>query len=69
MEQDDYINWCQYFTPYVYDDNYEKPAAMMYRLYNPNAQSGAHHYTMSEEERDNLVSVGWKYEGIGWFGL
>jgi hypothetical protein len=36
----------------------------MYRLYNPN--SGEHFYTGSEEERDNLISTGWKYEGIGW---
>ena len=45
----------------------------MYRLYNPNAyatgMSGAHHYTMSETERDNLVSIGWIYEGIGWYSI
>ena len=34
----------------------------MYRLYNPN--SGEHFYTGSVEEKDNLVSVGWNYEGI-----
>ncbi|MGN0274378.1 MAG: GBS Bsp-like repeat-containing protein [Chordicoccus sp.] len=36
----------------------------MYRLYNPN--SGEHFYTSNKEERDHLVSVGWKYEGIAW---
>ncbi len=36
----------------------------MYRLYNPN--SGEHFYTADENEKNNLVSVGWKYEGIGW---
>lgn len=36
----------------------------MYRLYNPN--TGEHFYTGSEEERDNLVNVGWNYEGIAW---
>ena len=36
----------------------------MYRLYNPN--SGEHFYTGSMEEKDNLVSVGWNYEGIAW---
>ena len=41
----------------------------LYRLYNPNAVSGAHHYTMSTEERDNLIALGWQYEGIGWYGL
>lgn len=37
----------------------------LYRLYNPN--SGEHFYTMSAKERDYLVSVGWKDEGIGWY--
>ena len=35
---------------------------------NPNADCGSHHYTSSEEERDTLVSLGWNWEGIGWFG-
>lgn len=36
----------------------------MYRLYNPN--SGEHFYTGSIEEKDNLVTAGWQYEGIAW---
>ena len=36
----------------------------MYRLYNP--YSGEHLYTESASERDNLVSLGWNYEGLGW---
>ena len=36
----------------------------MYRLYNPN--TGEHLYTASTAERDKLVPLGWKYEGIGW---
>lgn len=36
----------------------------MYRLYNPN--SGEHFYTARAAERDHLVSVGWKAEGVGW---
>ena len=36
----------------------------MYRLYNPN--SGEHFYTGSIEERDNLVTAGWAYEGVAW---
>ncbi|MBQ9278519.1 MAG: hypothetical protein IJ224_07780 [Lachnospiraceae bacterium] len=36
----------------------------MYRLYNPN--SGEHFYTSNSKEKDNLVKVGWRYEGIGW---
>lgn len=34
-------------------------------MYNSNA--GDHHYTLSKKEKDNLVKVGWKYEGIGWY--
>ena len=45
----------------------------LYRLYNPNAyengESGAHHYTLSETERDNLAAAGWNYEGVAWFSL
>jgi len=36
----------------------------MYRLYNPN--SGEHFYTASTIERDGLVTLGWKYEAVGW---
>lgn len=36
----------------------------MQRLYNPN--SGEHFYTADTQERDILVSKGWKHEGIGW---
>lgn len=39
-------------------------AISMYRIYNPN--SGEHFYTSSISERDNLVNLGWNYEGIGW---
>ena len=41
------------------------PSKAVYRLYNPN--SGEHFYTLSEAEKNNLVSVGWNYEGIGWY--
>lgn len=36
----------------------------MYRIYNPN--SGEHFYTSNKAEKDHLVSLGWKYEGVGW---
>lgn len=36
----------------------------MYRLYNPN--SGEHFYTASEAEKNKLVNVGWRYEGVAW---
>lgn len=38
--------------------------APMYRLYNP--YSGEHFYTGNASEKNNLVKLGWRYEGIGW---
>ena len=37
----------------------------MYRLYNP--WSGEHLFTMNWDEVTNLVSLGWKNEGIAWY--
>lgn len=37
----------------------------MYRLYNPN--SGEHFYTGYTSEKNHLVEVGWKDEGIAWY--
>jgi len=42
-----------------------KSKTPVYRLYNKNV--GDHHYTTSEKERDHLVKVGWRDEGIGWY--
>lgn len=36
----------------------------MYRVYNPN--SGEHFYTSDVKEKDHIVSIGWRFEGIGW---
>lgn len=36
----------------------------MYRLYN--MTTGEHFYTASLTEKNDLVSIGWSYEGIGW---
>lgn len=45
------------------------------RQFNPNVDpsaatnnSGSHNYTTSKAENDHLVSVGWRAEGIGWYG-
>jgi len=37
----------------------------IYRLYNPN--TGKHYYTLNLIERDNLQSIGWRYESIEGF--
>ena len=36
----------------------------MFRLYNP--YTGEHLYTGDKVEKDSLVAVGWRYEGLGW---
>ena len=48
----------------------------LYRQYNPNVQpwaprnnSGSHNYTASKAESDGLVRLGWRYEGVSWYGL
>lgn len=40
------------------------PAGSMFRLYNP--YTGEHFYTADASEGDHLISVGWRYEGVGW---
>ncbi len=40
-----------------------------YRVYNPNATVGSHHYTGSWDEVEDLVDQGWEYEGIAWYSL
>lgn len=37
----------------------------MHRLYNPN--SGEHFYTGNPNEKNQLSSLGWKYEGVAWY--
>jgi uncharacterized delta-60 repeat protein len=47
---------------------YGGPAAgssPIYRLYNPN--TGKHYYTLNLLERDNLQTIGWRYESIEGF--
>ena len=36
----------------------------LYRLYNP--YTGEHLFSTSASERDSLVPLGWKYEGVAW---
>nr|WP_162156470.1 SpaA isopeptide-forming pilin-related protein [[Eubacterium] cellulosolvens] len=48
------------------DDNKTVP---LYRRYCPFLKSGSHHYTSGCEEASHLLTVGWKDEGIAWYGL
>lgn len=49
--------------------NPNRGAKPLYRQYNPYARTGTHNYTASKEENDLLVSVGWREEGVGWYGV
>jgi hypothetical protein len=59
--KDEGISW--------YSDKAETVA--VYRLYNPNArgqyEAGGHHHTTNLAERDKLVGLGWKDEGVGFY--
>lgn len=52
-------------TPPFVTPDVETQIQAMYRLYNPN--SGEHFYTAVISEKNHLVNVGWKYEGIAWY--
>ena len=49
--------------------NPEPDAVALYRQYNPYATTGTHNYTASRDEVNNLVSVGWRAEGVAWYGI
>lgn len=40
----------------------------VYRVYNPNASTATHHYTTDAAEVRALQKLGWRYEGVGWYG-
>ena len=53
----------------------ESDGLPLYRQFNPNVNpraprnnSGSHNYTLNKGENDQLVSLGWRAEGIGWYG-
>ncbi len=53
----------------------ESDGLPLYRQFNPNVDpsaprnnSGSHNYTLNKGENDQLVSLGWRAEGIGWYG-
>lgn len=40
----------------------------VYRLFNPKAtKADSHVFTLSDAEKNNLVKLGWKNEGISWY--
>ena len=43
----------------------KKSVNTMYRMYN--SHTGEHFYTKDTNEKYNLITAGWKYEGVGWY--
>ena len=41
----------------------------LYRQYNPNEFANNHNYTTSLDENNWLVSLGWRAEGTGCYGV
>ena len=41
--------------------------APVYRVYNPNAKAGAHHFTKSQDEVKKLVKAGWQDEAVAFY--
>lgn len=41
----------------------------VYRQYNPHAKTGAHNFTTSTSERNHLVKLGWRDEGVAWYAV
>lgn len=58
---------------YSYEEKNSKTrkdgAVPLYRQYNLNAYANNHNYTTSASENRYLVSLGWRAEGIGWYGV
>lgn len=67
------VGWNYEGIGWYSDDNKGVPLYRQFNPYvNPRAKynnSGSHNYTTSKAENDNLVKVGWRAEGIGWYGV
>ncbi len=47
----------------------EAQGTPIYRLFNPYETTNYHMFTISTAERDLLVSVGWRFEGVAFYGV
>ena len=47
----------------------EAQGTPIYRLFNPYVQTNYHMFTTGADERDLLVSVGWRFEGVAFYGV
>lgn len=64
------LGWKDEGIAFYSADTENEDYILLHRLYNPNAKdAGSHHYTVDSNERDELISQGWTYEGTAWAGL
>ena len=42
---------------------------LVWRQYNSYATTGAHNFTKSEDDYLGLCAIGWRGEGIAWYGI
>lgn len=61
----DYETMLYTFTDAGFIDQEHGETTAMHRLYNP--YTGEHLFTADLNEKNVLSSIGWKYEGIGWY--
>ena len=57
----------RYLDSDIVSNSAEDEGKPMYRLYNPDPNSGEHFYTASFTEAMHLAGLGWQYEGVAWF--
>ena len=67
------VGWKYEGIGWYSDDGKRVP---LYRQFNPNVvptaptnNSGSHNYTKDLAEHNRLVAIGWKGEGVGWYGM
>ncbi len=67
------VGWRYEGIGWYSDDGKRVP---LYRQFNPNVNpsaprnnSGSHNYTKDLAEHNRLVAIGWKGEGVGWYGM
>ena len=62
--------WVQEGVAFYSANSEDTNAVPVYRDFNPNAKGpGSHLFTKSKAESNELVSQGWKFEGIGFYGI
>lgn len=67
-ERDNLVSLGWHYEGVAWNSSEAGKGVPLYRMYNPNADSGSHHYTLSDEEKVNLVNAGWNFEGEAWYG-